>query len=877
MSLRRYQQMRDFTRTDEPRGAPPKARGAGRFVIQKHAATRLHYDFRLELDGVLKSWAVPKGPSMNPKDRRLAVHVEDHPVEYGSFEGTIPEGEYGGGTVVLWDRGQWFPEGDVHAAYKKGHLRFRLAGEKLQGGFSLVRMHGRGDDKNWLLIKSEDDAVNPDGEILVRERPESIATGRTIDDIAADPEKKVWRSNRKQPAKASRPSHSKPPEKPLKPAAPRYGHTPKPARVEPELATLVDEVPAGDDWLHEIKYDGYRLLARIDRGDVQLLTRKHEDWSARFPWLVDALRAQIPAEAALLDGEIVHQGPDGVTRFGPLQQAISTGRHDALVYYAFDLLHLQGVDVRRNPLHERKQALAALFKNIPQDGRIRLSEHIAGDGARLFGRACKLGLEGVISKKRDAPYRAGRHRDWLKVRCEKRQEVVIGGFTAARSGPRRLGALLIGVFDDAGNFKYCGKVGTGFDHDSASNLRDRLDELVTPRSPFSTTPPGFARSSFVRPEVVADVQFTEWTSDHRLRHPVFVGVREDKRAKDVRRERPVDPESPAEKPEPPVKPAAKTKSSAKKSPARAARKPAAVEVLGVPLTHPERVVYPDDAITKHDLALYYESLADWILPWISGRPLSIVRCPDGINPESGGKKQCFFQKHLPHELPPGLLTASLDADHEPFLFIKTAKGLAALAQVGVLELHAWGSTVTHPDDPDRIVLDLDPGPGVPWSRIKETAAAMRTRLADLDLDSFLKTTGGKGLHLVVPLTRGRQTWDDVKAFARGIANEFARAAPSMFTATASKAGRSGKIYIDYLRNYRGSTAIAPFSPRARPGAPVAVPLRWDELSALATPQKYTINNVLRRLTALRADPWAELPKTRQSLRATLLRDIARAA
>ncbi len=863
MTLRRYQQMRDFARTPEPKGAAPKTKGAGRFVIQKHAATRLHYDFRLELDGVLKSWAVPKGPSMNPRDRRLAVHVEDHPVEYGSFEGIIPRGEYGGGTVVLWDRGEWQPDGDAAKALKKGHLRFQLSGEKLHGGFSLVRMH---DGDNWLLIKDDDDHASSDGEVLVRDRPESVTTGRTIEDIAGHPDR-VWHSKAKPAAAKARGKLHKKPSKAKKTATASKKTAPASATISPELATLVDDIPTGDGWLHEIKYDGYRLLARIDGDEVQLLTRKSEDWSAKFPWLVEALRAQVPVESAVLDGELVHLGPDGVTRFGALQKALSDGKHGSLVYYIFDLLHLQGVDLRRAPLVDRKQGLAELLAKLPKSGRLRLSEHVTGDGARLMSRACKLGLEGVISKRADSQYHAGRHQDWLKIKCGHRQEVVIGGFTEARSGPRRLGALLIGVYDDDGQFLYSGKVGTGFDHAAAAELRTRLDALAAARSPFLKTPPGFARSKFVRPELVAEIEYTEWTSDHRLRHPVFVALREDKRARDVHREQP----QPVE--EPPVKKTTKKatkKTATKKTPKVTAKKPGSVEVLGVALTHPDRVVYPDDGFTKQDVALYYESVAEWVLPWIESRGLSVVRCPDGVSTDP---KKCFFQKHLHYALPPGLLTAELDTTHEPFLYIKQAKGLVALTQVGVLELHAWGSTIAHPNDPDRMIFDLDPGPGVPWQRIKDTAAAMRTRLEDLGLTSFLKTTGGKGLHLVVPLTRGRQTWDDVKEFSHAIAREFAAAAPALFTATASKAGRNGKIYIDYLRNSRGATAIAPYSTRARPGAPVAVPLRWDELAALASPNKYTIKTLARRLSSLKEDPWADLPRTRQSLRASLLREV----
>jgi bifunctional non-homologous end joining protein LigD len=612
--------------------------------------------------------------------------------------------------------------------------------------------------------------------------------------------------------------------------------------------------------LHEIKYDGYRIVARVDRGQIQLLTRKGEDWSGRLPWLADALRARVPLEAALIDGELVHMGADGVTRFGPLQQALSTGQHGPLVYFAFDLLHVQGIDLRRLPLEQRKQALAELLPPEPTPGRVRLSEHVLGQGEPLFTRACRLGLEGVISKRRAAPYLAGRHRDWLKVKCGRRQEVVIGGFTAARSGTRKIGALLLGVHDADGRFVYAGKVGTGLGQQEAADLRARLDELEVPRSPFSgPLPPGFSRSRFVRPEVVIEVGFTEWTSDGRMRHPVFHGVREDKRPREVRREVEVPVELAARAPARPVRHVGRARS----------RKPEA-EVLGVRLSNPDRVLYPADGLHKLDLAEHHAALAAWMLPWVAGRPISVVRCPDGVG------APCFFQKHIHHELPPALRTADLDGGaHEPFLYLEDAAGLVALAQVGVIEIHVWGATVARPDAPDRMILDLDPDPDVPWARVKETAAAMRARLAQLGLASFLKTTGGKGLHVVAPLTPGKQDWDQVKAFTRGLALEFARAAPELFTATATKSRRKGKIYIDYLRNYRGSTSVAPYSPRARDGAPVSTPLRWDELAALDSSQKYTLANLAARLGKLREDPWAALPGTRQHLSAALLREVAR--
>ena len=864
-SLARYQQKRDFKKTPEPAGKQVQRRGALRFVIQRHEATRLHYDFRLELDGVLKSWAVPKGPSLDPSDRRLAVHVEDHPVAYGSFEGVIPDGEYGGGSVVLWDRGRWFPEGDADAGYRKGHLRFRLEGEKCRGEYSLVRMHGRrgGDAKydNWLLIKGADDEASEDGEALVRDRPESVETGRVNAEVAEQ-------------------------------AAPveRLGQAALPDSLAPELATLVDEVPRGDAWLHEVKYDGYRLIARVEGGACTLWTRTGLDWSARFPWLRAALAKRLGADSALLDGELVHLGADGVTRFGALQQALAEGSDAGLAYYVFDLLHLRGLDLRRVPLEARKQALAELLPAEARPGRVRYSEHILGQGEPLFTRACRLGLEGVISKRRDAAYRSGRHRDWLKVKCGRRQEVVVGGFTAARSGARQVGALLVGVYDDAGKLVYAGKVGSGFDERGATRLRARLDQLATARRPFAESPPESGRATFVRPELVVEVSFSDWTGDGRMRHPVFVGVREDRQPLDVRRER----ATPVEQVEAAAKPAKKAgKTMAKKATARAvtakstatkssatkrvkttakssARRDAASEalVMGVQISHPDRVLYPADGIDKRAVAEYYAATAEWMLPWVQGRPVSVVRCPESID-EPG-----FFQKHVHHEPPAGVGLAPLDEGAQPFIFIKDERGLVGLAQVGVLELHVWGSTARRPDAPDRVVFDLDPHEAVPWARVKETAAAVRERLEALGLASYLKTTGGKGLHVVVPLAAGKQDWAQVKGFSKAVALEFVRAAPELFIATAGKADRKGKIFLDYLRNGRGATSVAPYSLRARPGAPVSVPIRWDELARLPSSAKYTLKNLATRLRRLEADPWAEMLRpTRQFLRATVLRAV----
>ncbi|PCC70597.1 bifunctional non-homologous end joining protein LigD [Nannocystis exedens] len=917
MSLARYHQKRDFAVTPEPRGKAPKSGSQGEFIIHKHAARRLHYDIRLELDGVLKSWACPKGPSLDPHDKRLAVHVEDHPLEYGDFEGTIPQGEYGGGSVILWDRGRWYPEGDARAGYRAGKLKFRFDGHKLQGSYTLVRMHGRRDDDtdNWLLIKERDEVASDDGEALVRDQPESILSGRTVEEVAAGepPKKKARKTTNKQakgkPSNKStrRPAGNKPARSDAanaavkavakKPAAkkkksakkrsasdeparlptakqatkktatkkaakkttkrPRAAkkkstkkaaatakksasERPLPERVAPELATLVDNVPPGDDWCHEIKFDGYRLLARVDEGDVRLITRGEQDWTERLAPLARSLQGRLGDHRALVDGELVHVDEDGLTRFGPLQAALAENRPGELVFYAFDLLHLDGHDLRGLPLIERKKLLAELLPPEDAPGRVRLSEHIVGGGEELLARACSLGLEGILAKRADAPYKSGRTRDWLKIKCGRRQEVVVGGYATARSGPRALGALLVGVFDDDGKLQYAGKVGTGFDFAEAARLHKLLSAREVARSPFAgRLPTGLGDVHFVRPDVVVEVRFGEWTRDDRIRHAVYEGVREDKRPKQVHREAPAPtPDS------------------------------AGVEVLGVPLSNPGRVLWPDDDITKRDLAEYYEKIVDWILPHVADRPLSLVRCPDGIG------KPCFFQRHMKHDLPDGIQAIEIGDEDEPaYVYVRDARGLIGLAQIGALELHAWGATVADPDGPDRLVLDLDPAEDVPWDLVKGAAKAMRERLARIDLDSFLKTTGGKGLHVVVPLTAGRQSWAEVKAFARGIAREFSLADPEHFVDVAAKHKRRGKIYVDYLRNDRGATSVAAYSPRARPGASVSVPLRWSELAGLADPKAYDMDSTVARLAKLRSDPWRELARVRQVLTAQRLRAV----
>lgn len=755
--LRKYRRMRDFRATREPRGGRP--RSAGRklsYFIQRHAATRLHYDLRLEVDGVLKSWAVPKGPSLDPRDRRLAVHVEDHPLEYGSFEGEIPKGQYGAGNVSVWDRGEWIPDGDPRAGLARGRLKFRLEGKRLTGRWALVAMSGAAGagGKNWLLIKEKDEAVRP--------------PPRDLD------------------------------------------------RVEPQLATLAAKVPAGPGWMHEVKFDGYRLLAHAGRGEAVLRSRRGLDWTHRFPALEKALKGLV-AESAVLDGEAVALDEAGRSRFQLLQNALSEKRTDAVVYYAFDLLELDGRDLRGEPLAERKAALKGLLAaSAGKEGpefrrRVRYSDEFDGKGEGLFRNACKLGLEGVVSKRVDAPYRSGRTEDWLKVKCLQGQEFAIAGYTDPAGARAGFGALVLGVREE-GELRYAGRVGTGFTAASLKELRGRLGKLGAARCPLAKPPPGpEARGvHWVKPVLVAEVAFTGWTRDGVLRHPSFKGLREDKPAAEAVIERSAAPPR---------------------------------------LTHPERVVYPGAGITKLELARYYEAAARRMLPHLAGRPLALVRCPGGVG------KPCFYQKNAGDTFPAGVRAG------DGFVYVEDERGLAALAQAGVLEIHPWGCRAADIEHPDVLTFDLDPGPATTPRVLADAARDTRARLRTLGLGAFLKTTGGKGLHVVVPLKPGA-SWPEAKAFCKAFAELMAADAPALYTARLGKAARRGRLFIDYLRNERGATAVAAYSPRARPGAPVSTPLAWTELTPSMRSDRFDVRTVLPRL---KRDPWKDFERARREL------------
>ncbi len=881
MALEEYQKKRDFRQTPEPAGSArrrkkPEATAPLSFVVQKHAARRLHYDFRLELGGVLKSWAVPKGPSLDPREKRLAVHVEDHPIEYGGFEGVIPKGQYGGGTVLLWDRGTWAPlERDPEAALRKGVLKFRLDGEKLRGTWALVRMGGKAANErheNWLLIKERDDeAVPGSDDALVADKPLSVATGRSMTAIAADRDR-VWQSGKGESA-------GDPPEAAKKAAASRPRGARKramPGTFVPQLATQADQPPDGPEWLHEIKYDGYRLIARIERGEVRLRTRSGLDWTGRFPALARALSA-LPVDSALIDGELVALAADGTTSFAELQDAIARRDTGGLVFFAFDLLYRDAYDLTGAALEDRKALLAEIVP-CEAGGTVRYSDHQAGRGPDFFRHACRRGLEGIVAKRRDRPYRPGRGTDWRKIKCQNRDEFVVIGFTEPSGTRHGFGALVLGYYDRAGRLRYAGRVGTGFNDAQLGDLRLRLDAIER-REPPAALPKGVSSKGvhWTEPRLVAEIRYTGWTADAILRHTSFQGVREDKSAEEVVYDPPPvanDPRPPAASAAGPAQSRGAGEGGGRSAPgegASAGTKPTrdgSIAFEGVRLTNPDRVLYPDRGITKLALAQYYAAVAAWALPHLANRPLSLVRCPEGYD------KECFYQKHISSGVPDvvGRVAIADGSAARTYLVIENLAGLVAMVQMGVLEIHPWGSTVAQLETPDRITFDFDPDVGLPWERVSAAAIEMREGLAGIGLRSFAKTTGGKGLHVVVPVTP-KLGWEAIKAFAKWVAERFVANYPDRFTANMAKRAREGRIFIDYLRNARGATAIGAFSARARPGAPVATPLFWEEVERGVKPDAFTVQTVPERLAGLNSDPWAEMPKLRQSISARVRREV----
>lgn len=854
MALELYRKKRDFKTTPEPKGKVAKAKRRDlAFVIQKHAATRLHYDFRLELNGVLLSWAVPKGPSLDPNDKRLAMHVEDHPLEYGEFEGIIPAKQYGGGTVMLWDRGIWIPKEDPIAGYKKGKLKFDLRGEKLQGGWTLVRSRGSkyGGDKAWLLFKEDDEHARTGAEArVVDSRPHSVKTQRSLKQIAADPGR-VWHSNKSAAENVKAGAKKKPDARidPAKSAGARRAALPE--FISPQLATATQTIPAGDGWIHEVKYDGYRILARIDAGVVRLYSRNRNDWTKKFPEIAQAL-AGLPLENGWLDGEVVILDDKGRSSLQALQNALSGTNRAEAIYYAFDLPYLNGYDLRRVELEERKALLKRL---IAESGILRYSEHFPVEGAKFIAQVCNLGLEGMVSKRRDSAYEGRRGNTWLKLKCARQQEFVIGGFTDPEGSRRGFGALLLGVHDDKGKLRYSGKVGTGFDQALLVRMRRTLDSLVQDAPPFVNPPQGAEarRAHWVKPELVAQVTFTEWTHDAIVRNASFQGLRHDKRAQDVVREktdgRPKVAPRNAE--------AIEARRNAQKVIAGIADKDT---VAGIKLTNGDKLLYPEAEITKRDVALYYAGAGEWILPHLRNRPLTLLRCPNGWDKEN------FYQKHADASVAEVIERVEVQDSDGPALYMmaNSVSALVAIAQMGTLELHPWGSRKPKLGFPDRIVFDLDPDDAVEWKEIVDAVKILKTLIDHLGLRGFLKTTGGKGLHVVIPI-RPALPWNTIKGFSQAVAEVLVQTFPDRFTAKLLKISRKGKIFVDYLRNGEGATAVAAYSARARANAPVSTPIDWQEVARDVRFDYFNVKNVPERLKRLKHDPWGAFMTTRQSI------------
>ncbi|EJN39624.1 DNA ligase D [Pseudomonas sp. GM84] len=831
--LDKYNQMRNFDATPEPSGEPRISRRSKRaapqalqFCVHKHDATRLHYDFRLELDGTLKSWAIPKGPCFDPKVKRLSVHVEDHPLDYASFEGTIPKGHYGAGDVIVWDRGVWLPRGNPAEAYKKGRMKFELQGEKLCGEWNLVRTNIEGKQEQWFLIKHQDEAAKPlaDFDVVV-DLPNSVLSDRTI----------IPKKRGRVKATSSNPT---PPTAVTGPSTDDAVAAALPEKLSPQLATLVDSSPRSEAWRYEIKFDGYRMLCRVDGDDVRLFTRNGHDWTAKLPKQAAAI-ASLGLATAWLDGEIVILDENGVPNFQMLQNAFDAGRSQGIVYYLFDLPYLNGADLRQVPVENRRGLLKQIFDDST-DPLLRFSEDFTEDVDALMNSACQMRMEGLIGKRLGSPYVSRRSDTWVKLKCQHRQEFVIVGYTDPKGARSGFGALVLALnVEDSGKLRYAGKVGTGFTESTLATILETLLPLEQKQVPVMNPPKGVDGKGihWLRPTLLAEVTFAEITSDGVVRHAVFQGIRTDKPVQEITEEKPA--------------PAPKGGGSAK---AKSEDKTSATMVR---ITHPERVIDPSSGLTKRDLAEYYAQVSPWLLPHLKDRPIALVRTPEGITGE------LFFQKNADRLAIPNITTVAKAEAGKAGMVINNVEALVGAVQMSTIELHSWNGTTDHIEQPDRFVLDLDPDPALPWKAMVEATQLTLVVLDELGLQSFLKTSGGKGIHIMVPLTP-KASWEEVKAFSQAIVKYIAKLIPNRFAAVMGPKNRIGKIFIDYLRNGKGATTANVFSARAREGLPVSVPIFREEIIELQSAARWNIKNLQERLDELGGDdPWGDMVEVDQ--------------
>lgn len=843
VKLEAYRKKRNFTKTQEPKGQNKSLTNKNCYVIQKHAASHLHYDFRIELNGVLKSWAVPKGPCLDPKIKRLAVHVEDHPLEYAEFEGIIPKGQYGGGAVMIWDNGEWICEDDdPPSSYQKGSLTFRLMGIKLKGLWKLISI--KKTLNHWLLIKIQDRYAKglKDYDITIK-KPKSVISGLSMQEIAKKYQypqanniknkpsqsikNKIFLTNRKRETNFKLPVAAR--------------KTRMFAEIRPQLASLVSQPPSGPEWLHEIKFDGYRIVAFIKNQSVRLMTRHNKDWTAKFLTVAEALK-EIPIKSAILDGEVVVLDEAERSDFQLLQNSINRVSGKPFIYYVFDILYYNGHELTQIPLIERKRLLHRLIPNA-ENSILRYSDHIFDSGPDVFTKACDLGLEGIVSKNINGQYIQKRGTSWLKAKCSQRQEFVILGYTLPRGSRRYFGSLLLGLYSSHKKLLYCGLVGTGFNEHTLKSLYTKLNLYQTEHMPLAKKPRISQKVIWVKPQLVAQVEFIEWTKDGLLRHPSFKGLREDKNPFTVESEK-ILPQKKIDKLTHPKK--IQTRNMIRK--------------YHFKITHPEKLYFKEQNISKLDLIDYYQNVHSWAMPYLKNRPLTILRCPNGYH------LKCFYQKHIHNPLPKTLHLIPIQekSKTEKYIYINGEEGLLTLAQLGCLELHTWGCHIDSIDTPDTLIFDLDPAPDVAWKSVVAAALELKTDLRHLKLRAFAKTTGGKGLHVVVPI-RAEHSWDTIKNLSRFITNILVMQDPSKYIGQMAKAKRSGKIYIDYLRNQRGATAIAPYSTRANQYATIATPIAWDELTNDIRDTTFTLKTLPARLHTLKEDPWNDFLHLKQRL------------